>query len=56
MTKIVREGLEDITIRIRRVGRHVICTTDRPGIASSVERTIIETLSEENKPIGFHPS
>jgi hypothetical protein len=56
MTTIVREGDEDIVIKIRRVGRRVICTTDRPGVASSVERAIIKALTTKSdgpSAIGF---
>jgi hypothetical protein len=56
MTTIVREGAEDLVIRIRRVGRRIICTTDRPGVASSIERTIIKALAPKSdgpSAIGF---
>lgn len=56
MTKIVLEGPEDLTTHVRRVGRRVICTAARPGVASSIERTIVQALSPKGPglpAIGF---
>lgn len=56
-TIITKKGeSEDMEVHIRRVGRRVIISTERPGVARAIERQLIESMTQQDqKPaIGFH--
>jgi hypothetical protein len=42
-------GYDDIVVHVRRVGRHVIVSTPRSGVAMAAQRVIVDKLSEEEE-------
>lgn len=54
---IIMEGkTEDLKVRVSRKGRNIVIATERSGVAKSVLRVVVETLSgDRSEIIGFKP-
>lgn len=53
---IVMGKTEDLKVTIVRRGKKIMIDTERPGVAKSVLRAVVEKLSgSEEQTIGFKP-
>ena len=63
---VIEGGEEDLVVTVKQFGRRLFITTDRPSIARSIGRQIVQSFMDSNKDesqeeepqkesaIGFH--